>query len=305
MSLILDALNKAQRERQEERQPVPQLSTVHYAPAAFEQSSPGSRMLPWLALGVIIAGALLFVILNAMTPAAEVPAPSHLVEEPRPSVIQGRVPNSASVAADSGQELASVAAVPASAQAMSQRRPAPTTAQVNDLYRTANNPVEPIPAKHSLAEQVPVKLRPTVRTNPGEPTAAVPQLSTIAPPEPGRSSSVEHSGRQDLAQAAQTEQQAAPIAGEPAPALDDRPDVPTVDELSWSTQQMLPSILYTVHHYEANPANRLVEINNSTFRTAGTIAEGLVLEEILSDGVILRFRSQRFKLPALNSWVNF
>lgn len=68
---------------------------------------------------------------------------------------------------------------------------------------------------------------------------------------------------------------------------------------------MLPSILYTVHHYEANPANRLVEINSTTFRTGGTVAEGLILEEILNDGIILRYRSQRFKLPALNSWVNF
>jgi hypothetical protein len=309
MSLILDALNKAQRERQEQRQPVPQLSTVHYTPAAFEASPKRSKRLPWMALGIMAAGTLLLVILKVMAPVVEAPAredspaakPSTQVQ--LPVIGEGHTPGNV-------RGLESEASVAASGKTLNQRRPALPRTQVNDLYRTAPDPVADIPrqvpGRQGLAAPVkedsfkksPVVQTPTI---PDEQTA----LSTTAPTDPATQPSVEQTDPRKRQIGRATADPVPVPESAPKASLDNRVDIPAVDELSWSTQQLLPSILYSVHHYEADPANRWVNINSTTFRAGATIVEGLVLEEILSDGIVLRYRSQPFKLPALNSWVNF
>lgn len=84
--------------------------------------------------------------------------------------------------------------------------------------------------------------------------------------------------------------------------LSDHPDITLIGELPYSVQKKIPTIMYTAHNYRAAPAS--VTLNNSQRRKGQTIADNVVLEEILENGIILRHESRRFKMMALNSWVN-
>lgn len=80
------------------------------------------------------------------------------------------------------------------------------------------------------------------------------------------------------------------------------PKIGTVNELPFSMQQKLPTIMYREHNYRDNPPSVLL---NSKNITRGQMVEpNLYLEEILQDGIILRYENNKFKMPRLNSWVN-
>lgn len=88
----------------------------------------------------------------------------------------------------------------------------------------------------------------------------------------------------------------------PTDSVAARADVAYLQEMSSALQDKLPSLMYSQHN--AQFGNRSVVINNATHRAGAQLTTGLVLEEVLSDGIILRYQDKRFKLKALNSWVN-
>jgi hypothetical protein len=85
----------------------------------------------------------------------------------------------------------------------------------------------------------------------------------------------------------------------PSPALLITPD----RELSWAStlapefQSSLPPMAVNIHVYTPDESQRILYINNRQYRRGGEIPGGVVVEEIVPDGVVLRFRGQRFKLP--------
>jgi general secretion pathway protein B len=97
-----------------------------------------------------------------------------------------------------------------------------------------------------------------------------------------------------------------PITLQPAPLLlSDTNDLeavttlqtlPFVDELPASVRDTLPSLKFAGHTYSASPNNRMIIINNSIKREGDPIEQGLKLEEITWDGVILNSRGVRFQV---------
>ncbi|MBE8718752.1 hypothetical protein C4F51_16370 [Cellvibrio sp. KB43] len=79
-------------------------------------------------------------------------------------------------------------------------------------------------------------------------------------------------------------------------------NLPDIGDLPWSLRQEIPSINYARHNYEGGQPSVL--INGRAWQTGALIAPDLKLEEIYTDGVIMSFRQVRFKLRALNSWIN-
>ena len=61
--------------------------------------------------------------------------------------------------------------------------------------------------------------------------------------------------------------------------------------------------MYLRHDYSGDPARSSVHINGKTLRAGGSVG-GVKVVEILPDSVVLEYKGSRFRLRALNSWVN-
>jgi general secretion pathway protein B len=62
-------------------------------------------------------------------------------------------------------------------------------------------------------------------------------------------------------------------------------------------QRELPELTVTIHIYAPREVDRLLYINDRQYRAGEQVREGVVVEEIVPDGALLKFRGQRFKLP--------
>lgn len=80
-----------------------------------------------------------------------------------------------------------------------------------------------------------------------------------------------------------------------------RAEILWFNDLSWQTRLTIPSINYAQHLADASL--RQVTINGVAAKAGQQAGEFRVLE-ILADGVILEYKTTRFKLAALNGWIN-
>lgn len=74
-----------------------------------------------------------------------------------------------------------------------------------------------------------------------------------------------------------------------------------LSQMPVSFQQALPKLQFDMHIYASDGAG-WVKVNGRDRYEQDTIASGVTLEEITPQEVILRFRGQRFSMPALSSW---
>lgn len=80
-------------------------------------------------------------------------------------------------------------------------------------------------------------------------------------------------------------------------------DAIAFDELSFNQKQLFPSISYSQHNYLGNSASSVV-INGELLRVGSRITQDLSIEEIVEDGVIFNFYQKRVSLKALSGWIN-
>ena len=73
-----------------------------------------------------------------------------------------------------------------------------------------------------------------------------------------------------------------------------RPADPTKLRLPLDVESRLPAFFMTAHIYDADAAKRFVVINALKYIQGDTTREGLKVEEILPDGVVLSFEGNRF-----------
>lgn len=85
---------------------------------------------------------------------------------------------------------------------------------------------------------------------------------------------------------------ASPVASAAVPA-----DVPFLRSLPEDFRRSLPELTVNIHVYTPEASQRILYINNRQYHAGEAIQEGLVVEEIVPDGAVLRYRGQRFKLP--------
>jgi general secretion pathway protein B len=91
-------------------------------------------------------------------------------------------------------------------------------------------------------------------------------------------------------------QPADPLPPEKSEMQEDAHSIPYLNELPASVKNALPPIRMTSHLYRGN--SRLVSINGRIMSGGVNMGDGLFLEEITPEGVIMSFRGQRFRLKA-------
>ena len=280
MSLILDALNRADRERKNSR-PTPDINTVHEA-----SYRAGGTSLPkaWL-IGAAVLGAvvilLVYLLLQArqQTPAVtpSLPAAREVALPPVTETTARKVEAPSAVAPVNPQETPAeqpaTAVKPSEAVHSLYAEPSAPAVddKINDLYKPVEEP--------AVVESVPVQV----------PAVTSVSLLDKAPAE---------TATEEIPTASK------PAANNPATRTYDAiHNAPDLRQLPWSVQQEIPSIIYSQHNFTGDSTSNVV-LNGQPRRVGNQVGGELNLEEIYVDGILLRFREHRFKLRALNNWVN-
>jgi general secretion pathway protein B len=281
MSYILEALKKAQAERQLGNAP-----TIHAPqPAQAAQPGPGASRKPLLiGLGagvLVLAAGALFVWQRGPSPAAPVAAP---VAGTAGGQAGGQAP--AAVLAPSGQARpdAAVAAAPAGAPAAmpAARAPAPKTATgaANTLIVSAPPPPPPRPAH--VAEP------PAPSAAPAAGRAGTDSLASAAPPR-APAAAAARVGPPPAAPAPR-----AAVAPPPAPAPED--SLPYLHQLPDAIQREVPRVSFGGYMYSANPADRLLLVDKALRHEGEEVAPGLVLEKLLPKAAVMNYRGVRYRV---------
>ena len=283
MSLILDALN---RSRQDSEQ-MPGLSSVH----GVEAVPQGSHWLQWLlvsALGLAVL-AIGWLLLDRAPQPGDAPA-EIAVTVAQPSVAPEADPTSATEPKTGVAPQAKIPAVPAS----------PPPVEAAQSPAVANPPVSEEIAPTKTAVAVEPGIDPGVaalyqqRSQPA-PAQQVPSVRQSGAESPTNISRVEET--------LDIEQLVAQAEAELRDARLDEHEVPLLATLSQQTKDDIPTLLYERHDYSGDPARSSVVINGKTLG-AGASGGGVKVVEILPDSVVLEVKGIRFRLRALNSWVN-
>jgi general secretion pathway protein B len=275
MSFILDALKKSELERQ--RQAIPGL--MHVVPLERRP-----RFRPWaIALAVLLGVnlAVLLIVLLRGTPSTThtVPGTAPPLEGP-PSARAGSPPDASSPATNPPAAAVTPAEAPATLAPRAVEAPPAVAAA-----RAAKH-FSPMDATPVYAPEIPA--------------------DKDAPAASARSERAsESSGSAALGRSA-----AAPGSASPArttrardPVLtgaEDKADeevLPTIGEIDLSGQPALPDLHLDVHVFAAQPADRFVYIDMRKYREGAALADGLTLERIRRDGVVLNYHGLRFVLP--------
>jgi len=287
VSLILDALNRSRQDRDS----VPNLATRH----TFDKMASGKRQyLPWVAfsVAVVIIGWLMIERLFG-TPVSdiEVGAPTEQVSK---NIITASESNSTEVKEDAAVEEPLVQPVADS-----------QTSEPVAVAPVANNP-EPDIVTIAVAMEATTSISAPVVENP-----AVAQLyqnrnvmDDAAAPQRTSSAALDlyaDSGNEepiDIARVLQSAREEMKDA-----TLDEHP-VPLLSALSQQVKDDIPTLYYQRHDYSNNTSISTVVMNSKTLKVGGNPVNGVKIEEILPDSVVLSYQGTQFRLRALNSWVN-
>jgi general secretion pathway protein B len=83
----------------------------------------------------------------------------------------------------------------------------------------------------------------------------------------------------------------------PPPA---QPELLSFANLPPDIRSALPKLVIAAHYYSSKPSARMASINGRIMRQGQSVSDGLVLEEIIREGVILSFHDYRFSLEVFN-----
>ncbi|MFK8041218.1 general secretion pathway protein GspB [Congregibacter sp.] len=298
MSLILDALSRAEREKREQASPAPTILSQEFTPGSF-----GSPIWPkWaVSFGVIFCLlAVMFVLFRAA------PGPSPAGSAAAPTTVQA-------TAESTPQTMTAVSSgTVKSAQSDSVSSPSykvPTAVRVQQ----AQMPDQALPAAAlSVMDPASEERAAAVAALYSQPTEA---LVNEAAPAIGRNS-------QSIVEESEAEGALATVEASPAfteseidveqvlreirteaanSGLEPHP-TPLLEDLTKQFKDRVPTLMYSSHDY-SSLGRSTVTINGETL-TQGQRTRGVEVRELLSDSVILRFDSTDFRLRALNSWVN-
>jgi len=321
--LILDALNRARRETD----PVPGLQTDHGPGRVPAPWSRLLRTLPWTGL-VIALAVIAWLLLREGDPApdgvagvdelsrnvsraldsvkhelqmgASAPRGEPRAGEPRAAGGERTAGGEASAAVGLGEgtsvqasSRAAEHAAGTSAPATPGSTPGPRARQASPVERFRAPGAAPGVAGGERIDEAVLALYRERQQVAAEPRAedAAQEPETVSP-------AIREEQRVDieaLLLRARHEAENAALADHPAPFL---------MELSQQTRDQIPTILYQRHDYAGSTDRSSVVMNGEVLRAGGSPAAGLRIDEILPDSTVLSYRDNRFRLRALNSWVN-
>jgi general secretion pathway protein B len=88
-----------------------------------------------------------------------------------------------------------------------------------------------------------------------------------------------------------------PARTAPRPTAGQEAMVPTINDLTPQATAGLPQLNLDLHVYGTSPSDRFVFINNRRYLEGGSTPEGVRVERITPDGVVLGWRGMQFLLP--------
>jgi general secretion pathway protein B len=271
MSYILEALKKAQAERQLGATPTIHAPVLH---GGDEENSDTRRR--WLIVGAVVAVvALLGVGAFAWRSTGRAPAPAVAVQSSAPAM-PATAPLSA--AAPVSAPVVPTAAVQPATQS------APVTASAAAVVPSARSaPAAPAASAPVMAAAAPSAaarvVSPVVAALP--PTAAVP-ASSPAPANPSLA-------------AVPAAALASPAATPPAAPADD--SLPLLRGLPDAVQRQIPPVAIGGYIYSRNPEDRLLLVDKVLRHEGEEVAPGLVLEHLLPKAAVFNFRGTRYRAP--------
>ena len=308
MSLILDALNKADRERE----PAPAIPTIA---APFTPSTETNTALPgWvyaiagaLAVSVVVMLVLLFKIGGATS--ASVPASAATPSNLENAAAQDSPSVSAKPLSAESVEVVKTDKLPAPKlpneplgfaqyelqKAVVKEAPAQTALKpiVSDAVANLYGDSEPEATPLSTPEKAALKPVENKAADAPAPTKQT-KPKTAKPAEPLVSD-------EELAELWRETQQETTPPEPPKTQQGQFAQLPYLYQLPESFQERIPTLMYQNHIFSSRAS--AVIINGSTYKKGDLIADQLKVEEITEEDLVLSYMDKPFKLAALSSWV--
>jgi len=288
MSLILDALNRSRQDKEH----TPGLGSHHPTDTALVAAQGGIGWVQWLlvaglALAVLVIGWLLF---DRMSPAAHLPADT-----------DGRLPVS--------EAVPTVVTVPARTVPVAVRE----TLQVQQTPAPQREKIPEVPASPAVTfspQERSLRDTPKQESTPPTVDSSVAALYQQQGQVDSEAPAAKRSASANLPEVTSVEEEAVDIEklvmeaqAELADARLPDTGVPFLATLSQQTKDAIPTLMYQRHDYSGKPGKSSVLINGKTLNTGASVG-GVKVVEILPQSVVLEFKGTRFRLRALNSWVN-
>jgi hypothetical protein len=285
MSLILDALNRADQERSVENN-TPGLQSAHYTAPANNHSL-RRWALEALVVLAIIGGFYLYSQLDQVT------APPAVANT---EAMAGSNPIVNNPGAAAGKPPVTISPVTIS----------PTTSHLADKVAAVEvEDFQPqagqIQAAQVAAFNVPASVPVTVGTN-----AAINSLYQRQPATTASSPPIARTNTPTNSQ--RVAKNAQPITATPSRQSDaDKTQtilasIPLLSQHSLNFQQRIPSIEYSVHAYAEGGG--FVMLNGKRYKVGDMLQPQLRVIAILPDSLVLDYQQKQFRLLALNSWIN-
>ncbi|ALG66667.1 general secretion pathway protein GspB [Beggiatoa leptomitoformis] len=96
-----------------------------------------------------------------------------------------------------------------------------------------------------------------------------------------------------------TAQPSPPVVYNPLPSVAPKPEtatLPALSEIPAYLQQKLPALTINAHVYATEAQQRFVLINGRRYREGMSIQEGMTVESIRSNDVVINYQQKRFRL---------
>lgn len=300
MSMILDALKRADRERRQQDLEVPTLDTSHgeRPPAARNRHLwlIGSGLLVSLTL---LAGGVILI----QTPWQ--PEPGSANPQTKRGTAQTQPAQTRSTSREQPATNPQQAAIEALYQEQEQKQRQPeqdsgpklTREEIANLYRRAiETTPEQTPGRKTLATE---SAETTANTNSAAGTESPVATATLSAAEPQSltsSTSVPDSSQTGIED---TDSAEASSDGRQLAAR----GLPQIHTLPQAMQRNIPSINYQEHHYQPGGGS-WVRLNRERMQVGDQINPDLRIESIDREGLVLNYQGRSFRLKALNSWIN-
>ncbi len=268
MSLILDALKQADRERKTTHSP-----DMDLVLNAKPQTSPHRRIPLWLYAAVLIAGAL-FLFIFILRPEN----PDFTIEKnsERPSAMMSRDVRSGSgdpVDVPAPGAVRKKRTVPRRLSKLTQDQTPSKIEGKTFSESVGSTPSGPFPTHDAVSEKIPTAV----------PKGAAPTRLKVAPERTGKD--------QPQKEVEIKDEMPGP------PEEDSERDAPLVSELPPDIRAPLQSLDISAHVFDEDPSRRFVFINQRSYRTGDRIGEqGFLLKEITPEGIVIDYGKGRARL---------
>lgn len=296
MSLILDALNKNEREQNSDKNKVPDINTLHSQ--AYSPEEEGGKQ-KWLFVGIGILIILLLILVAVLLVKDFGGSERSMKSDETQSRNSKQAVSTLTQKEQVAEKVLATGAI---------ERPPKVSAPITPQSTNLQQPDDDIQSLYApqIDENPKIIYEPKVKE--AEPA---PQLNSV---------DREHAAAiwqemQRLNQTPDWEDEQETIKEESStPEVDSIPEdiaaedqldhyvkVPFLHELPVSLQNAIPTLMYNAHEFDQG----FVVLNKKRYAVGDTLPSGVAVDKILYDGLLLKYQNKQFKLSSLSSWVNF